>query len=213
MVPNHHAHHPGFSGPSGLLMALLFTFGRGDDAKLALRLAEVGPGDRVVDVGCGPGSAVRAAARRGASVTGVDPATVMLRIGRWLTPSRQATYVRGTAESLPLPDGDATALWSIATVHHWQDIAAGLAEARRVLAPAGRFVAIERRTHAGATGVASHGWTDEQADAFADACRTAGFDDVRVEHATTKGRGAVVAVIAGGGLPSVPPAPGGPTTA
>ena len=71
-------------------------------------------------------------------------------------------------------------LWSIATVHHWRDLDAGLAEARRVLAPGGRLLAIERRTRAGARGLASHGWTDEQAALFAGACRAAGFSDPRV---------------------------------
>ena len=64
-----------------------------------------------------------------------------------------------------------------------------------MLEPGGRFVAIERRTEPGARGLRSHGWTDEQAAAFADACRTAGFEHVRLEHATT-GRGPVVAIVA-----------------
>jgi SAM-dependent methyltransferase len=66
-------------------------------------------------------------------------------------------------------------------VHHWHDLEAGLAEVRRVLAPGGRFVALERRTEVGADGLASHGWTDAQAAAFAEACRAAGFVDVRLE--------------------------------
>ena len=72
-------------------------------------------------------------------------------------------------------------VWSVATVHHWADVTAGLAEVARVLAPGGRFVVIERRVQPGATGLASHGWTDEQAASFAAYCRSAGFDDVRVE--------------------------------
>jgi SAM-dependent methyltransferase len=89
------------------------------------------------------------------------------------------------AESLPVPTGSATVLWSLATVHHWKDVTKGLAEAHRVLAPGGRVLAIERQVARDATGLASHGWTEEQAESFAAQCRTAGFDDVRVE-----GRGA-----------------------
>ena len=66
-------------------------------------------------------------------------------------------------------------------MHHWRDLEAGLAEVTRVLAPGGRFVALERLTDEGADGLASHGWTQAQAEAFADACRAAGFVDVRVE--------------------------------
>ena len=65
--------------------------------------------------------------------------------------------------------------WSIACVHHWADLDAGLEEARRVLKPGGRLVAIERLAQPGATGLASHGWTTEQASAFADRCLAHGF--------------------------------------
>lgn len=186
LPPNHHADHPGFAGVGGTLAALAFTIGRRGDADLAIRLAGVHPGDDVVDIGCGPGVAVRRAAARGASsAVGVDPAAVMLRTARALTrrPGPDAAtvrYLEGAAEALPLPDSSATVAWSLATVHHWDDVDAGLAEVRRVLRPSGRFVAIERRTVAGASGLASHGWTDEQAQLFAERCRAAGFSGVEV---------------------------------
>ena len=118
----------------------------------------------------------------------------MLNLARRFTrPGISIAWQEGTAEGLPLPDGAATVLWSISTVHHWPDVPAGLAEAHRVLRPGGRLLAIERRTRPGAKGLASHGWTDDQAAAFADLCRTAGFTDVRVEtHAP--GRHALLAV-------------------
>jgi ubiquinone/menaquinone biosynthesis C-methylase UbiE len=174
-------------------MALTFTVGREGDAALAAELTKLSPGDRVVDVGCGSGTAVRRAARLGAQATGVDPAPVMLRVARWFRGG--VTYAEGGAESLPLPDVSATIVWSIASVHHWPQLEAGLAEAHRVLAPGGRFLAIERATHEGATGIASHGWTDEQADAFAASCRSAGFGETEISRHHT-GRRPVVAVLA-----------------
>ncbi|MGQ0718049.1 MAG: class I SAM-dependent methyltransferase [Pseudonocardiales bacterium] len=191
---NHHADHPGFAGVTGLLTGLTMIAVGGAVARLAADLVSVSDADRVVDVGCGPGTAVREAARRGARVTGVDPAPVMLRLARMLTRDRPAiTWAEGAAEDLRQPDGWATAVWALATVHHWTDVAAGLAEARRVLAPGGRFLAIERHTCPGATGLASHGWTDHQAESFAAQCRAAGFEDVRVET-RTPGRRAVCVV-------------------
>ena len=51
---------------------------------------------------------------------------------------------------------------------------------------------IERwRPPSAATGLASHGWTDEQTVAFAAACASAGLADVRHER-----RGALVSVVA-----------------
>ena len=181
-VPNHHSHFPGFSGIGGLLAGMTMIVGRGAVARLAVERAGVADGDVVVDVGCGPGTAARVAATRGAKVVGVDPAAVMLRLARWLTlGTRSITWTEGAAEAVPLPDGSATVVWSISTVHHWSDVDAGLAEARRVLAPGGRLLAIERQTREGARGLASHGWTDAQATAFADQAAAAGFTAARVE--------------------------------
>lgn len=195
-VPNHHADHAGFSGLVGLGAALSMVVGREGDARLVARLSGVRPGDIVLDLGCGPGVAARHAARLGATVIGVDPAPVMLRVARLLSRrSENVRYVEGAAEAVPAADGSASVMWSIATVHHWADVDAGLREARRVIRGGGRLVALERRTRSGARGHASHGWTDSQAEAFAACCRDHGFVDVRVDR-TTSGRRSTVSVIA-----------------
>jgi ubiquinone/menaquinone biosynthesis C-methylase UbiE len=187
VVPNHHADHSGFAGARGALMGLMFAAIGGSTARVALSAAGVGPGDRVVDVGCGPGTAARRAARAGAEVVGVDPAPVMLAVARRLTlPGAGVRWAGGGAEAVPVADGWATVLWSLACVHHWADVPAGLAEAHRVLAPGGRLLAVERLVEAGATGTASHGWTAPQADAFLALASAAGFTDGSV--ATTDSR-------------------------
>jgi ubiquinone/menaquinone biosynthesis C-methylase UbiE len=193
--PNHHANYPGFAGVGGFVAALSMAVGRTSDAQLAARLSGLVSGDEVVDIGCGPGVAVRYAARMGAIVIGVDPAPVMLRVAKLLTRRRvKVRYLKGAAEAIPLPESSASVLWSIATVHHWSDIDAGLREVRRVLLPGGRLVAMERRAEPGAQGHGSHGWTDEQASAFADRCREHGFTDVRLEQATIGGRSTISVV-------------------
>lgn len=190
-VVNHHADHPGFGGPMGMVTALgMLVTGRGN-ARLAVDLAAVSGADRVVDIGCGPGNAARAAARRGARVVGVDPSPVMLGLARAATRDNPGvTWSEGGAEALPVSDGWATVVWSLKTVHHWKDVTAGLAEQRRVLAPSGRLLVMERRVQPGATGLASHGWTEPQAESFAAQCRAVGFVGVRVDQ-RPKGRGAV----------------------
>ena len=194
-VPNHHAHHAAFAGVSGFVAALSMTIGRDADAAIAVDLARVVATDHVVDIGCGPGAAARRAARLGARVTGVDPAAVMLRVARVLGRGTRIAYIEGGAESLPLPDASATVAWALSSVHHWPELDAGIAEVLRVLDPGGRFVVLEHRVRPGATGHASHGWTDEQAEAFAATCRGAGFVEVRVGHPPA-GRRAPVAVVA-----------------
>jgi ubiquinone/menaquinone biosynthesis C-methylase UbiE len=196
-VPNHHAGCPGFAGPAGFLAAASMALGRKGNAALAARLSQLAAGDAVADIGCGPGTAARHAARLGASVTGVDPAPVMLRAARLLTRRslRAVRYAQGSAEALPLPGSSVSVAWSIACVHHWSDLDAGLRETRRVLKPGGRLVAIERLARPGAAGLASHGWTPEQASAFADRCRAHGFTGITTGQ-RGHGRKATVSVIA-----------------
>lgn len=183
--PNHHAHYPGFAGLRGFLGAATMVLGRQGDARLAEELSGLGSEDTVVDVGCGPGAAVRRAARTAASVTGVDPAPIMLRVARLISrEAKKVHFVEGSAEYVPLSDDSASVVWSIASVHHWADLDAGLHEALRVLRPGGRLVAIERHTRPGARGHASHGWTDDQAGSFADRCLAGGFADARVSRHT-----------------------------
>jgi ubiquinone/menaquinone biosynthesis C-methylase UbiE len=195
-VPNHHAHHRGFSGLVGLLAALTMVPGRRRVTDLAAELVVLQASDRVVDLGCGPGTAARRARRRSASVTGVDPAAVMLRVARVLDRRGDVSWRPGAAEDLPLTDGSATVLWSIASVHHWPDIDGALSEIHRVLAAGGRFVVLERKVRPGATGLASHGWIREQAEAFADRCRTAGFPDPRVVERRVGRRAEQLGVVA-----------------
>lgn len=194
-VPNHHADHAGFSGFGGLIAALGFLVGRAADSDLAADLAELEPGDRLIDIGCGPGVAAHRADELGAAVTGVDPAPVMLRVARLRWARSRIAWKQGTAEAIPCGDGSADVVWSLATVHHWVDLDAGLSEVERVLAPGGRLVVLERHiSDPGATGVASHGWTEQQAESFAGMCRERGFVYVRTgEH---PGRRPLLSVVA-----------------
>lgn len=198
VVPNHHADHPGFSGFSGWIAGLTMRVGRTLTAELAVETTGVQPGDCLVDIGCGPGIAARLGADRGATVTGVDPATVMLRTARKSDRKHAVTWKQGVAEALPLPDRSQDIAWSLSTVHHWPDITGGLSEVRRVLKPGGRFLATERRVKPDATGLASHGWTTPQAERFAEMCEEAGLRGVEVASHDTK-HGAVLAVLAHSG--------------
>jgi len=52
LVPNHHAHCPGFAGPTGFLAAASMVLGRGDSARLAERLSDLSATDAVADIRC-----------------------------------------------------------------------------------------------------------------------------------------------------------------
>jgi SAM-dependent methyltransferase len=154
--------------------------GRGALSRLVADLAGAGPGDRVLDAGCGPGGAARESARRGAAVTGVDPAPLMLRPGRYLSSrgsGRDIVFLQGTAEALPAPDRAVTVAWAISSAHHWADVPAGLRELHRVLQPGGRLIIAERQARPGARGHAAHGFTEAQAAETAAAAQAADFAD------------------------------------
>ena len=162
------------------------TVGRGRDAQLVTGIANLEATDHVLDIGCGPGTAARDAARHGSRVTGVDPAEPMLRLARLLTrlrrPAGEIEWLCAGAEDLPMPDDSVTVCWSLASVHHWPDLDGGLSEVRRVLSSDGTFIALEKRTQPGATGNASHGWTIDQANAFAAMLTDHGFESAEVSN-------------------------------
>ena len=54
------------------------TAGHGPRVRAVADAAELTAADRVVDVGCDPGAAVRLAARRAAIATGIDPDPAIL---------------------------------------------------------------------------------------------------------------------------------------
>jgi len=185
-----------FGGAFGLIIGVVLLVGRGAVSRLVADLAEVDPDDQVLDVGCGPGGAAREAARRGAAVTGVDPARLMLAMGRWLSrgrSGREIQFVIGTAEALPVPDQSVTVAWAISSAHHWADVAAGLGELHRVLKPGGRLVIAERLTRPGATGLAAHGFTAAQAAETVTALQAAGFADAA--HQTRRAGRRVLAIV------------------
>ncbi len=110
-------------------------------ADLALR-CEPAP-CRVLDVGSGTGYALRRLARRLPATTeliGIDPAPGMVRVAGDGTQDGRLTFVRGTAEQLPVPDGTADLVISTTSFDHWADQQAGLAECARVLSAGGHLV-------------------------------------------------------------------------
>ena len=116
-------------------------FGRVHAAVLDLAASLPAPAPTsVLDVGCGTGRLLRAAATRwlDAQLIGVDPAQGMVDAARHLTPG--AAIHRGLAESLPLPDASVDLAFSTVSFHHWQDQAAGVREIARVVRPSGHFI-------------------------------------------------------------------------
>ncbi len=119
--------------------------------------AGVGPGQRALDVGCGPGTVTaRLVERLGAgAVAAVDPSTTFVAATRERFPDVDVR--RGVAERLPFPDGAFDAALAQLVVHFMSDPVAGLREMARVTRPDG-VVAACVWDHAGGQGPLSVFW-------------------------------------------------------
>lgn len=113
--------------------------------RLAVEMAEVEPEDRALDLGCGTGGVLSELAGRRAApraAVGVDPSARMLA----RVPPLPAGWRLVRAEASALPFGDRSFdLVTAAYLLHLLDAggrAGALREARRVLRPGGRLVAV-----------------------------------------------------------------------
>lgn len=95
----------------------------------------VGPRDRLLDVACGSGLAAGYAARRGASVSGLDASEALVSIAEARTPG--ADFRVGDMFALPFSD----ASFDVATSFNgiWKGCERALQEVHRVLAPTGKL--------------------------------------------------------------------------
>ena len=111
-----------------------------DERRIALEMLALSSGERVLDVGCGPGNFTRAfaAAAGDGLVVGIDASKTMLaRAVTEPTPSNVA-YLRGDAEDLPFRDRSFDAVCCFATLYLVEQPMRALDEIARVLAPGGR---------------------------------------------------------------------------
>jgi len=114
--------------------------GAGEERRLALEMLSISPGDRVLDVACGPGNFTRDFARAAGEslVVGVDASPTMLGVAVRETEGANVAYVRGDACDLPFRDSSFDAVCCFAALYLIEEPIRALEEIVRVLAPGGR---------------------------------------------------------------------------
>ncbi len=122
------------------------------------RFAGVSTGQRVLDVGCGPGAlTARLVEILGAdAVAAIDPSASFVDAAAARFPGVEVHL--GTAEDLPYADDEFDAALAQLVVHFMSDPVAGLAEMARVVRPGGTVAACVW-DHAGGLGPLSLFWT------------------------------------------------------
>ncbi|HKG94635.1 MAG TPA: methyltransferase domain-containing protein [Gemmatimonadaceae bacterium] len=118
------------------------------DVERAARAFAAGPAPPdLLEVGCGTGHWLSALADVVAVAAGVDPSWGMLERARAAAPA--ALLCRARAEALPWRAASVDRVLCVNAAHHFADVAAFVAEARRVLRPPGGLMVVGLDPHAG----------------------------------------------------------------
>ncbi|MFF5206641.1 methyltransferase domain-containing protein [Streptosporangium sp. NPDC000396] len=120
----------------------------GQEMALVRRMLELGPGDHVLDVACGPGNVTRALAQSigddGLAV-GIDASATMLTRAVQDTEAGNVGYVRGDAVNLPFRPASFDAVSCLAALYLFDRPVEALAGMARALRPGGRIAIMTTR--------------------------------------------------------------------
>jgi SAM-dependent methyltransferase len=115
--------------------------GRLQERRIAVEMLALSGGERVLDVGCGPGNFTRgfAEAAGDGMVVGLDASETMLAAATRATPQTNVAYVRGDACALPFAAASFEAVCCFGALHLFEPPMRALEDMLRVLAPSGRL--------------------------------------------------------------------------
>jgi ubiquinone/menaquinone biosynthesis C-methylase UbiE len=107
----------------------------------ALAALDLGPEDRLLDVGTGTGVAVRRAATTVTEAVGIDVSPAMVAEARKLAAGLpNASFLQADSARLPFDDESFTAVLCSTSFHHYAEPGPAVLEMARVLKPKGRLV-------------------------------------------------------------------------
>lgn len=137
-------------------------FGETTDFEVLDRLVDVS-GLSLLDIGCGAGRLTRELAKRGASVTGVEPDPIQAAKNRQAEAVPGVTFVEGGAQDLDAGDGSIDGVFFKYSLHHIPEahMDKALGEAVRVLKPEAGFLYVMEPVMAGSYSELSRLFHDE----------------------------------------------------
>lgn len=107
-----------------------------------VQLLGAATGQRLLDVACGPGLLLRAAAERGLQTAGVDLSATAIAMAQQALPAADLRV--GNAEALPFANGAFDCITCIGSLERFLDRERALAEMARVAAPGAGFCLLVR---------------------------------------------------------------------
>jgi arsenite methyltransferase len=114
-----------------------------------LSMLGLAPGERVLDIGVGPGflaAEIAAEVGAGGRVCGIDVSDSMLAVAATREPGPEAATLelaRGNAEEIPYDDGSFHVVVTTQVLEYVPDVPRALAEIHRVLRPGGRALLLD----------------------------------------------------------------------
>ncbi|MGH6887520.1 MAG: class I SAM-dependent methyltransferase, partial [Geminicoccales bacterium] len=147
----HQGEHP--RGLLGRVMAMGMGWWNAPQNRLTVGQLRLGPADAVLEIGVGPGHALKRISEqtRARFIAGVDHSELMVRTAarrnRRSIREERMLLRRGDVAALPFADGTFAAAFAVNSYHQWDDPTAALGEIRRVLKPGGRVVLSIRILH------------------------------------------------------------------
>lgn len=187
--------------PSGWfapLAALFLNRGNADQNRDCIDALGLEPGFEVLDVGFGGGVSIprllEECSEGRVVATDISSEMVTRARSKWAREieAKRLEVVECGADRMSFADGRFERAMTVNTLYFWPDLAGGLAEVLRVLAPGGRFVAsVVPAEMLESFGFPSAGFRAEAPEYYVAALEAAGYAEVRADP-TDDGKGATL---------------------
>ena len=172
-----------FGHPSGLLGSLIGITMAIEHKSLHKEVVDrlgLKSNDRVLEIGFGPGTAIKLAAAKADFVAGIDPSEQMVRQAerrnRLGIKSGHIQIAKASASAIPFASENFSVAFEVNSYHHWDIPEVGLKETFRVLQVGGRLLMTLRQGHGKSNSL------QQEAEQIAKILKNIGFEQLSCQE-------------------------------